>query len=105
MAFEKASAMIRNGIAKPTEKTVSINPPVKAVPDVPARRRIDPRIGPTHGVHPRAKVPPINRELDGLPRVNHEGIGIFLSDCQNKYIHTLAKIFDNQKKTLRIKKN
>ena len=32
-----------------------------------ARVRIDPRIGPTHGVHPKANVAPKIRELTGLP--------------------------------------
>jgi len=83
VALEKASAIRRNGMARPIEKTVSITPPVKAVPLVPAKRRIEPRIGPTHGVQPSANVPPIKSELEGLPSVSHFGIGISLSVWKN----------------------
>jgi len=83
VALEKASAIKRNGMARPTEKTVSITPPVKAVPLVPAKRRMEPRIGPTHGVHPSANVPPIKRELEGLPSVSQEGMGMRLSLWKN----------------------
>ena len=79
VAFEKRAAMARNGSASPAENTVSIIPPWSAVPDVPARRRTEPKMGPTHGVQPKAKAPPIKIELEGVPSVNHLGMGMRFS--------------------------
>ena len=79
VARENRSAIIRNGIASPREKTARRNPPCIAVADVPASRRTEPKIGPTQGVQPNANVPPIKRDDEGLPSVSHLGIGIRLS--------------------------
>jgi len=62
---------IINGTASPAENTNSNTPPENAVVCVPARIRIEPRTGPTQGVHPNANALPTSKELNGLPGRNH----------------------------------
>jgi len=64
------TAISKNGIASPSEKTDNKRPPWKTVARCAANVRILPRIGPTHGVHPKANVVPKIKELSGFPGVN-----------------------------------
>ena len=66
-------AMSKNGMARPAEKTVSIKAPCRAEVVVEASNRIEPRIGPTHGVHPKANAEPRIKEFVGFPFLNNEG--------------------------------
>jgi hypothetical protein len=79
VALEKENAIKRNGIARPIENIERRNAPWRADASVEASSRIDPKIGPTHGVQPNAKAPPIRTELDGLPTVSQDGNFILLS--------------------------
>tara|TARA_Y100000310_G_scaffold244428_1_gene249189 strand:- start:112 stop:702 length:591 start_codon:yes stop_codon:yes gene_type:complete len=69
-AHPMARAASKKGIARPTENTVRSKAPVPTVADEAAKVRMVARIGPTHGVHPKAKVTPKRKELRGLPGLN-----------------------------------
>lgn len=62
----------RKGRASPREKTDKRRMPDPTVEEVEARRRMLPRIGPTQGVQPRAKVKPKRSELMGVPGLRRE---------------------------------
>jgi len=62
-------AMRRNGTASPSEKVPKRNAPDMAVVDVLARRRMEPNIGPTQGVHPREKALPNKNDPNRFPRL------------------------------------
>jgi len=77
------AAIIRNGTASPREKTERRNAPCPTVVDAAASVKIDPKIGPTHGVQPKANVAPKMRELVGLPGFNAFILPIFFSTFKN----------------------
>ena len=83
-------AISKKGIASPPENMVSSNPPCNAVAEVEASRRTDPRIGPTHGVHPKAKAEPRIREFTGLPRSKMVGTPNFASRAKKGIFSTLS---------------
>lgn len=68
------AAISKNGIASPAEKIVSNNPPWSALVEVEANKSTEPKIGPTHGVHPNAKALPKMNELDARPRFSKAGV-------------------------------
>ena len=61
------NAIARNGIASPREKTDNRKAPWPTVPPAAASVKMEPRMGPTHGVHPKLNAAPKIRELAGLP--------------------------------------
>lgn len=77
------AAIMRNGIASPREKTERRNAPCPTVAVVVASVRMDPRIGPTHGVQPKANVAPKIVELSGLPGFNAFIFPILFSTFRN----------------------
>ena len=60
-------AINKNGKARPSEKTDNNKAPCQMVDVVDASIRIDPKIGPTQGVHPNANERRRRNELKGLP--------------------------------------
>ena len=52
-----------NGIARPREYENSKNIPLIILSEVEASTKIDPKIGPMHGVQPKANAIPIKIEL------------------------------------------
>jgi len=62
-------AMRRSGTARPSEKVPKRNALDRAVVEVLARRRMDPNIGPTQGVHPREKALPNKNDPNRFPRL------------------------------------
>ena len=82
LAAEKAKAKAKNGIARPKEKTDNRNAPSKAVEEVEVNRSIDPKLGPTQGVQPRAKADPAAKDVVGLPILRKDGSLIFLLTCR-----------------------
>lgn len=65
----------KKGSPKPIEKITNIIKPPATVSEVDANRRMDPKIGPIHGDHPRAIDDPSINELIGLPGLIDAGIG------------------------------
>src|SRR3989344_1521351 len=61
------TAIKRNGVPNPNEKTVRSNPPCHTFDVVEASIKIDPKIGPTQGVQPKANEEPRRNELNGSP--------------------------------------
>ena len=72
VACPKARAMAKNGMARPKENISNKNDPWAIVPEVEARNKTVPKIGPTQGVQPKAKVAPKISDEDGLPGVSEE---------------------------------
>lgn len=64
-------------MASPREKIDNKSTPCRAVTEVDAKSKIDPKIGPTHGVQPMAKDPPKIKEVMDLPRLLCKAAGIF----------------------------
>jgi len=54
-------------MASPAENTIRSSVPVPTVAEEAAKVRMTAKIGPTHGVHPNAKVTPKRKELKGFP--------------------------------------
>jgi hypothetical protein len=57
-----ASAVNINGMAKPSEYTLKRVIPLPTLFELPARKRMEPKIGPTHGVQAAPKEIPIREE-------------------------------------------
>ena len=68
-------AIIKNGTASPAENMASSKAPLNAVAVVEASNKIEPKIGPMQGVHPKAKAEPRIIEFSGFPRSNILGAG------------------------------
>ena len=92
------AAINKNGIASPAEKIVSKSAPLSALVDVDAKSKIEPSIGPTHGVQPKAKAEPkikefrvlslskIAKVLHGLPP--RKKVGLKMSSIKSPKIIT-----------------
>ncbi len=77
------AAMAKNGRANPRENTLKRRAPCKVVVDVEASNNIEPKIGPTQGVHPNAKALPKTNEFTVRPLPNRAGVFIWNSRCKN----------------------
>lgn len=82
------AAMSRNGITNPEEKISSSNAPWSAVAEVEASKRTEPRIGPTHGVQPKANAAPRIKELSAFPRSKIFGTLNCFSDVRKGILKT-----------------
>lgn len=83
-------AINKNGTANPAEKIVSRNAPCNAEEAVDAKTKIEPSIGPTHGVHPNAKAEPRIKEFIGFPRLKSAGALNCFSPIRNGIFTTLS---------------
>src|SRR3989338_1560353 len=77
------AAIIKNGTANPRENTARRKDPWPIVAVEAASVSIDPRIGPTHGVQPKANAAPKIRELTGLPGLRALTLVICFSTFKN----------------------